>query len=161
MNTLARALLVLALSFPAFAHAGATPESRLEAERLLAAIDMQKTLDAAIALNVDAQVKAQPELAPFRQVMLDFFHKYMSYEALKVQLVEAYAEAFTADELKQIRAFNESPTGRKAMSLLPSLMAQGAEIGQKQVEAHLPELTRMVQEKAAELEQERGKATRL
>jgi hypothetical protein len=154
MNLFARALLALALLLPQAAFAAATPESRVEAERLLQTLDMQKTLDEAIRVNLDAQVKAQPELAPFRQVMLDFFSKYMSYESLKPQLVETYAEAFTAKELQEIRVFNESPTGRKAMQLLPTLMAKGAEIGQKQVEAHLPELLKMVRDEAEKLKQQ-------
>jgi hypothetical protein len=146
MKLFARALLVVALCLPTFAHAAATPESLAAATRLLESMDMQATLDKSIELALDMQIKAQPALEPYRGVMEEFFHKYMSYEALKPQLAQQYAEVFTAAELDELTKFYASPTGRKALELVPSLMQKGGEIGQAQVEAHMPELLKMIQD---------------
>ena len=146
MKSLARALLALALAFPALACAQATPESRAEAARMLDTMDMNATLQKSIDIALDAQLKAQPALEPYRGVMLDFFSKYMSYEALKPKLVEIYAEAFTATELAEIRSFYASPTGHKALDVMPTLMQKGGDIGREQIEAHLPELLKQVQD---------------
>jgi len=151
MKTLARALLLAALLLPSLANAAATPESRAEATRLLDSLDMQTLLDRTITVSIDSLVQSKPELDPYRGVMTDFFRKYMSFESLKPQMVEIYADAFTAEELHQIRDWYSSPTGKKAMQVMPSLMQAGSEIGRKQVEAHMPELQKMVQEQAERL----------
>lgn len=153
MNILIRTLLALCLLLPGYAQAQATDASRAEATRLLDALDMQATLDQTLELSLDAQIATNKELAPYRAVMLGFFRKYMSYESLKPQLVTIYAEAFSAAELAEIRAWYQGPTGRKAMRILPSLMQKGSEMGQSLVQAHLPELLQLIQ-----AESERQKA---
>ena len=50
MNVFARALLALALLLPQAAFAAATPESRLEAERLLQTLDMASAVRNAISM---------------------------------------------------------------------------------------------------------------
>jgi hypothetical protein len=121
---------------------------------MLDAMDMQGTLDKVIEVSIDSQVKAQPALEPYRGVLQEFFRKYMSYESLKPRMIEIYAEAFSAQELAEIRAWYASPTGRKALKLMPSLMQKGAEVGQQQVEAHMPELLKMVQDQTDRLKQQ-------
>ena len=150
MKSLLRALLVLVLCLPSFALA----EQRKEAALLLDQIDMQATLDQSISLSLDAQISSQPQLAPYRETMLAFFRKYMSYESLKADLVRIYEEAFSEKELAQLRAFYATPIGKKSLQLMPSLMAKGAELGQKRVEAHIPELTKMIQEQTERLKGE-------
>jgi len=152
MKSLARALLVLALFLPSLAFAQATTESRAEATRLLETLDMQALLDKSIAISIDSLVQGKPELEPYRKVMTDFFHKYMSYESLKPRMIDIYAEAFTAKELVEIREWYQSPTGKKAMLIMPSLMQKGSELGRQAVEAHMPELQKMVQDEAARLD---------
>ena len=146
MTLIPRALLAVLLCLPSLAFAAATPESRAEAARMLDEMDMKAALDRVIEVSLDAQVKTQPALEPYRGVMLEFFRKYMSYEALKPRMVDIYAESFTAQELAEIRTWYASPTGRKAMQLMPSLMQKGAEMGQEQVQAHMAELLKMVQD---------------
>ena len=149
MKSLLRALLVLALCLPSVALAD--QPARKEAALLLDQIDMQATLDQSIALSLDAQIKSQPQLGPYRETMLEFFRKYMSYESLKADMIQIYEEAFTEQELAELRAFYATPTGRKSLELMPSLMAKGAEMGQKRVEAHIPELTKMIQDQTDRL----------
>lgn len=152
MKSLLRALLVLVLCLPTVALA--EQPARKEAALLLEQIDMQATLDQSIALSLDSQIKSQPQLAPYRETMLEFFRKYMSYESLKADMIRIYEEAFTEQELAELRAFYATPTGRKSLELMPSLMAKGAEMGQKRVEAHIPELTKMIQDQTERLKAE-------
>jgi hypothetical protein len=156
MKTLAQALLALALLLPSLARAEATPESRAEAARLLDSMDLQAMLDKSITVTMDSLLATKPELQPYRGVMLEFFHKYMSYESLKPQMTDIYADAFSAKELAEIRGFYESPTGRKALQLMPSLMQAGSEMGKKRVEEHMPELVKMVQDEAERLQKASG-----
>ena len=122
-----------------------------EAARLLDAMDMQATLDASIEMTMDSQLAANPALAPYRAVMLDFFRKYMSYQSLKADLAAIYADMFTEEELAAIRAFQESPVGKKATHLQPQLMQRAGELGQQRVQANLSELTRMIEAETARI----------
>lgn len=133
------ACLALAAASPA--HAAG---KRVEAERLFQAMDMQASLDAAINMSLESEIKANPALEPYRGVMLEFFRKYMSYESLKPEFIKVYEDAFTEEELAQIRAFQESPVGKKSMRLMPELMAAGAKVGQERVQAHIGELKAMI-----------------
>jgi hypothetical protein len=154
MKILPRALLAFALCVSAFALpalALAQQPARTQAAALLDELDMQATLDQTIVVTLDAQIKAQPQLAPYRQTMLDFFRKYMSYESLKPDMIKIYEEAFTEQELSELRAFYSTPVGRKSLAVVPSLMGKGAEMGQKRVEEHLPELAKMIQEQTDRL----------
>src|SRR4249920_1997335 len=103
MKTLTRVLLALALC-AAFLPSQALAEkaARTQAAALLDQLNMQKVLDDSMVLSLDAQIKAQPALVPYRETMLEFFHKYMSYESLKPELVAVYEEAFSEQELSEL-----------------------------------------------------------
>ncbi len=118
----------------------AAPEAVAAANELLATMDLAKTMDSAINKIVDMQIKQNPMVAPFKQVFLDFFRKYMSWDALKEDMAKIYAEEFTAKELKELTAFYKSPLGKKMAEKQPVLMAKGAELGQRRVQEHMPEL---------------------
>jgi hypothetical protein len=141
----------VSVSAPALANQ-ASQASEAAAERLLVVMDMQTAMDNVVDAAIDAQIRQKPELAPFRKVMRDFFGKYMSYPALKPQLVEAYASEFTAAELDQASDFYSTPAGKKFMAKMPVLMARGAEIGTQAVQSHVPELQAAIQAEAARLQ---------
>jgi len=147
MQALALACLAL-VSAPAMADKA----SEAAAERLFASMDMQSAMATVIDTTLDTQIAQKPELAPFKGVMHDFFAKYMSYEALKPQLIEAYAAEFTATELNEAADFYETPTGKKLLAKLPVLMAKGAEIGIAAVQGHVPELQAALQAEAKRLQ---------
>lgn len=150
MKSLSIALLgaCLALAGPAFAD----DAGREEAEKLLAVLDLQATMDQAMAMQLDGQLKVNPALAPFKGVLLTYMRKYMSYESLKPELIELYAGEFTAAELKEARQFYSSTTGRKFIASMPRLMTLGASLGSAQVQKHMPELEQMIKDEAARIQ---------
>jgi hypothetical protein len=143
MKLLKSALLAAALV--AGGPAMADEAARAEAARLLEVMKMQPAIDSMADAMLDAQVKQNPDLAPYREVMLTFFRKYMGYESLKPDLVEIYSAEFTASELREISAFYSTPTGRKIMERMPMLVRKGAEMGAAHVQAHLDELKEAIQ----------------
>lgn len=151
MKLVSIALLVASLVFagPVFAD----DAGKEEAAKLLEVLDMQATLDQAIVMELDGQLKVNPQLVPYKEVMLGFLRKHMSYEALKPELVELYAGEFTAAELKEARMFYSSGTGKKFIASMPRMMELGAAIGSKQVEKHLPELETLIAEETARIQQ--------
>jgi len=77
--------------------------------------------------------------------MLKFFSKHMSYESLKPQIIDIYAEVFTASELKDINNFYATPTGKKTVKEMPELMVRGGQIGVQRIQDNIKELQSMIE----------------
>lgn len=134
--------------------AGADEESHRKAVLEYFEITNQhQTYDKSIKAIVDAQIKGNPQMAPFKEVMLKFFSKYMSWDKIKPQMITLYTQSFTEEEIKQATAFFSTPTGRKFAQMTPMLIRKGAEIGQSIVAKHLPELRQMIMEKSKQLQE--------
>lgn len=117
---------------------------RAAAESLTTLMQMETLLQQSYEQIIDVQIQGNPKLHPYRQVMLDFFAKHMSWEMLKEDMISLYVESFTEDELLVLAGFYSTPVGQKAVQVMPELMRQGAEIGARRVQEHLPELERMI-----------------
>ena len=126
------------------------------AVELLKTMQLDKTFEKMIVNNVNLQIQRKPMLAPFREVMLQFFSKYMSWDSLKDEMAAIYAAKFTIDELKAITAFYKTPAGRKLALMAPELSKRGAELGAQRVQLHISELQSMIAAKAAEISQQKG-----
>ena len=114
------------------------------AEDLLKVMQVEQQLDTSIAQSLDMQMKANPALATKRPAMEKFFKKHMSYASLKPDLVKMYADAFTEQELNQIRDFYLTPAGQKMVEKSPELMVKGMQIGAKRVQDNMGELQQML-----------------
>ena len=117
-----------------------SPEATAAALELLDTMHMEKVLSDSITTMLDLQLKQNPEIQQFRPIMMDFFKKYMSWDALKDDMAGIYASEFTAAELKQMTAFYKTPVGQKMATKLSGLIAKGGEIGQRRVQEHIGEL---------------------
>ena len=118
---------------------------------LLQAMHLDKTFEESMEKMIDVQLQQNPAIAPFKNVMLEFFSKYMSWESLKDDMAEIYLEEFSIQELKDLTAFYKTPTGQKAALRVPQLMSKGAELGMRRVQEHMPELQEMIAKEAAKM----------
>ncbi len=123
-------------------------DSEAAAERLLKLMNMDNVFDQMVEQSLAAQLAQNPQLAQFREVMLEFLNKHLSWQSLKPEMVAVYAETFTTDELGEISAFYETPTGQKALQKMPELFSKGAQIGMRRVQENIPELQAMLREAA-------------
>ena len=117
---------------------------------------MQAIIDATLQATLDGIVKNNQPLQQYRNEMLEFLHKYLSYEALKDELLGLYADAYTQRELEDLLAFYTTPTGQKSIALMPELARKGVELGQRRVQAHLPELLETIKKRSLERTQTNG-----
>ena len=111
-------------------------------------MDMQAVLTQSVDQMLDMQIKQNPAIAPYQQEMKDFFAKYMSWQSLKDDIIGIYASEFTEAEMNEMNRFYQTPVGKKALQKTPLLLAKGAELGQKRVQEHLPELQQAIAAKA-------------
>lgn len=150
------AIATLALTLLTFTgSASADTDARKEAEQMLAGLNMDSALTQSMEEMLNLQLAQRPSLAPFKGVMLDFLKKYMSYDSLKEEMIDIYADAFTATELREINAFYRTPTGVKTIRLLPELMAKGGQLGARKVQEHMEELQDMLTAEAKRLKEQR------
>jgi hypothetical protein len=152
-------LLVWVLWTPALAQSAApaavpiTPSHRQVAEALLGTIYSDDSFNKVIDQVLVTQLKGHPEAQPYENELRTFLSKYMSWAALKPDMAEVYAREFTEPELREMLRFYQSPTGKKAAAKIPTLMQMGMEIGQRHVKDHMPELQKLIQDKAAATEE--------
>ena len=126
--------------------------SEKEAEKLLSIVGMKQALEQSTSQMLDVQLQQNPALAPYKEVMLEFFNKHMSYESLKPDMLKIYSEAFTADELKEINRFYATDVGKKTIEKMPTLMAQGGQIGAARVQENIGELQAMIKAESVRIQ---------
>jgi hypothetical protein len=124
---------------------------RKAAEKLLELSDMASTMDQVIDQTLMMEIQQTPQLVLYQDVMKRFFKKYLGWESLKDDFVKIYMEEFTEEEIRDIVAFYETPTGQKTLKKAPVLFAKGAEIGQRRVEENIAELQTMLEEETERL----------
>lgn len=65
-----------------------------------------------------------------REVVKMFTETFDAPGGVVDRLVPLYASTFTHEEVRELLAFYQSPTGKKAVASLPRLMVEGQKIGQ-------------------------------
>jgi len=139
-------LVVLTLTVP-FARAD-DKSHRQAAEELLRAMEIEKQMDSTITQTLDLQIKQQPVLVPYKEVLRKFLSKHLSYASLKDDLIHIYMDEFTEPELRQITAFYKSPVGKKLAAKGPALIGKGMKLGMERVTKNQDELRQMIQDEA-------------
>ena len=137
----------LAVLSPATTRADETSH-RKATETLFALTGMETLIGQSIDQMLAIQVQQNPALAQFQPQMKAFLNKYMSWASLKDDMAKLYMAEFTEAELNELIKFYQTPLGKKTIQKMPGLMAKGAEIGQKRVQEHLPELEAAISPKA-------------
>lgn len=145
MKTLLLALaLAAATAGTAAAQTTPSPSHRAAALEMVEAANMEATLRESLDTMLKLQMEQNAELRPFENVMRAFFGRYMSWSTLRDDYALLYAEAFTEAELRELATFYRSPIGRKVAQTTPQLMSRASALGEKAVQAHLPELQQMI-----------------
>lgn len=146
MKTRSLVAFLIALTI-AVTFARADKKSHREAtEELLQTMGVEKQLDSSINQSLEVQVKQNPALVPYKDVMRKFLTKHISYAALKDDLIQIYMDEFTEPELRQITAFYKTPAGKKLAEKGPALLGKSMMLGMDRVAQNQEELKQMIQE---------------
>ena len=143
----AQAQTTTAGTTPAATKAPLSAGQRKAAEELLAASNSEKNLTESIDRMLASQIEQNPGMKAVEPEMRAYITKYMSWSAMKEDMVQLYAREFTEKELKELAKFYQTPIGRKTIDKMPQLMAASMEIGQRRMQEHLPELQQAIAEK--------------
>jgi hypothetical protein len=157
LSLLAGAALAAPASLAAQQQAAAArptigPSHRAAAAELLVVTETERQIREGIASAFDLQVRANPLLGPFRDVMQRYADKYLDWATMQPELVDVYTSTFSEAELRDMIAFYRTPTGRKVVRLLPEVTARAQQVAERRVAAHVDELQQMIQQRAVELQ---------
>ena len=129
-----------ALRTPPPRHATPTASQAAAARELFKSLKLQDSIDNTAAAMVDSEIAHNPPLAPYRDVMLSWLRKYMTWDAILPELTQLYAETYTEGEMKALAMFYSSPIGQKALAKTPELLSRTAALGAKVSQPHQAEL---------------------
>ncbi len=122
------------------------------AKELFTQMEMEKVMSASMEQALDPQLEqmrrfgiSDQGMTDLKKEMLAFMREVMSWEIMEPELVRLYASNFTTTELNEMTAFYQTPTGKKALQLTPTLMAEGMKMGQQAVQARQAELQARIQ----------------
>jgi hypothetical protein len=156
---------------PQAAAAGAVdPAAAAAVRELLKAMDyrnvvaasfkqMTASLPGAIKAGAEAGVRNDPKLSEAERTrklaemeqglpkVIDAINRMYADPALVDEMLEAmvpiYARHYTVDEMRQMAAFYKTPVGQKSLRLMPQLMSEGMQVGQRIM---MPRMNKLMQE---------------
>lgn len=70
----------------------------------------------------------------------------ISWEKIKDEYTDLFAKNFTEEEIEGMNVFYRSPAGKAMIQKLPILMQRGSELGQRRMQAAMPDLQRAITE---------------
>jgi uncharacterized protein len=147
-------------SNPAPTAAPLSAPQRAAVTDLFAALKLQQEVQSMPESMIDGEIARNPGMAPFRDLMVAWLKKYMTWPAMEPQLMQLYASNFTEEELKSMAAFYRSPAGQKAVQKMPEMMQRTAMLGAQLSQPHSEELKSQMSARAEELQKkEAGAAT--
>jgi hypothetical protein len=120
--------LGLTLLLPSLAQADITPEKRAEIDKLLRLSGTDQQMGLVLDQMVAILQKSHPD-AP-----LEFWVKFRTsantHELLEL-IIPVYDKYYSLEDLKQINAFYESPSGQRMVQVSPEVMKESMQIGQQ------------------------------
>jgi len=87
---------------------------------------------------------SNPDLAKKQPIIKRWAEKYLTWEEMKAGLVKVYKRHYSDQEIKALLAFYNTPVGKKSIDLLPTLFAEGAQVGNNIALKYQPKLLEML-----------------
>lgn len=113
------------------------------AEELLNIFNTKEVLEKSIKESMNNVSK---ENLPYQSIMREYMVKYMSWDNIKADFAQAYADNFSEEELGDIVKFYKSPVGQKWIQKDEQIKKEFGAIGVKKMNEHLQEFMAKVLE---------------
>jgi hypothetical protein len=163
--------LCLALCLPVTARADDSTK-RAKVQEMLELLHLDRTLDqmmkmleqeatAATNAKLDGRHATPGQkdgIDAFQKQLFDYIGTQLSWESMKSDYVDLYAQTFTEDEIDGMLAFYKSPAGAAVIAKTPELAAKAGLLGAKKMLALKPEIQKMVDDYAATAGKQKGNA---
>jgi uncharacterized protein len=137
-------LMTIALVCHPCVALGDAQSHRTAAENLLIVMEVDKSLPPLAEQVLENQLQQNPQLAPQREILQKFLHRYLNWASVREDTITAYTHEFTEPELEQLTEFYATPVGKKANEKMPKLMFIAGQLGLKKAQANQAELQQML-----------------
>lgn len=135
-------------------------EDKMLAWALLEAEGTPQMMERTLRAILENQMKASPEMLPFRNAFEEYLRETISYEAQKEELAAIYLAVYTKDEIRELIRFYQSPIGRKRAAAGAQISVAAAEMTQRKMQETLPRFQLRMQKTIQEM-QEPGESPRI
>lgn len=95
---------------------------------------------------IDIPDEREKNLQAMQKIALDLLFEGLSWDKLKDEYIQLYADTFTEEELQGIIDFSKSPLGQKMAEKSPILMQRSMEIGRQHAQQVMPQVQKAIQE---------------
>lgn len=129
---------LLSAAVIAFGVTSASAGSREKAEALIGAMGLEEQWTVILAMFSRRVVDETPELAPYRDIVVDYAEEKVGWSKIRDEVVDVYAKQFTDEELDAIRSFFLSPAGKKWREVTPVLSDEIDRLVRKKFDEDLP-----------------------
>lgn len=144
---------ILCVANSALADDAREERAKIAAAELLELINAKETMLSGSTAMADGMIEANPGLALYRDVLLTWAAKVMTWEEMKPRVIAIYTDAFSERELEELTAFYRTSTGRRSIELAPELIRRAAAIGSELAQVHSGELQQMLDIRSRELQE--------
>lgn len=140
---------------------------RQQLNELMGLMNMSSMVDSMYS-QIESQMKSmstQMGVTPSEQVIFDKYYSKMtqlmkneiSWKKMEPAIMEIYSRNFTEKEIADMLAFYRTETGKSVIKKLPAVMQESMQMSSGMVQTIIPEIQKLSQELAAELETSRKK----
>lgn len=141
------ALLLSMLATNLYAENNTT--HREQVEKLFKLTQMEKKIQESVESVLQLQLRQSPQLIQQKEIVEQFFEKYIGWHALKDDIAAMYMKTFSEKELEAINAFYITPAGQKVINAVPQLVQQRNQIAMGRLQENIGELQKILADGAA------------
>jgi TonB family protein len=110
------------------------------AERFLVVTDAEKMMNEQMDQVLQVQLRRGPAMAQLLAPQQAIMRKYMTYDAIKPDLIKAYTATYSESELNQIVAFYQTDLGRMMLERTPKIIELTRAATEARIKVAEPEL---------------------
>jgi hypothetical protein len=133
----------------------AVPSHREAAAELLVVMKVESAITPSLNTIVDAQLKQNPSMGQYRDLIMAWAKKHLTWENISPRFVGLLTDAFTEQEILEMTAFYKTSTGQKTLTEMPEIWVKASTLGAALSREYMPELQKMISDRKKELDLER------
>ncbi len=150
-------LIAVSLILVSSAWAGDSDTKRVElAEELLVLMAVPEQIEQSFSMIKEMQVQQMRQLGvadekieegvTYHDKVMDIIARELSWDKLKDEYVQIYADMFSKTQLRELIAFYESPTGKAYIDKTPEIMRRTMSISQQKTMEIMPRIQKLIRE---------------
>ena len=114
-------------------------------------IEQMKQMMSSMPTQPGITEKQKATMDSYQKKVMDLVSGELSWGKMENEFADAYAKAYTEDELKGLTEFYRSPLGQKLLEKSPKLMEESMMIPQKHIQAIAPQVQEIMMKMAQEM----------